>query len=563
MSSEIETLAPSSQEPSAEEMPPSDVALNEIINRTRSLYSLPAVAVEVIQLTSNLQVDAGALKQCIEKDPALTAKVLRVVNSSLFGLSREVSDLNQALALLGTKPLKLLVLGFSLPEGLFADVAREQLEWYWKTTLVRAVAAREISEQLWQRPGDDAFLAGLLQDIGVLVLLDQLREPYAQFLGRVIDARGDLDELEIKLLGFDHTTLSASLLRNWNMPELLVEAIAEKRDYEFLVQKESPSAELAQVLHLASLLAELVGQNRLHVLPELLEAGDAYCGFDNEKLHEIIPTLQEKVQQLAEVLSLDLPDSAEYSEVVIEAHALMAEISEEVAERLSQPLSREERAYEKVLENAAQLRSAANEFVRVGSPVANLENSTDETTTTDNQGSLSSVETQPKPQNATPVASYSTKSSERIAENLTWAVGNCRSRRMPLSFVIVELSDRNIVSARERQLLSRAVETACHNMDAEEKSVEKLAEQRWGLVLSGRDRQQTVRLAHELILEVGQAMPHVISEEPARFVVSVGIASVTLPPKNFPPLDLMSAAQRCLSAAQSSGTSVVKSLEIF
>ena len=127
-------------------------AISELVRRARSLYSLPAVAAEVLQLTSNPQVDTRALKECIEADPALTAKILRVVNSSLFGLSREVCDLNQALALLGTKPLKLLVLGFSLPDNLFAEVAREQLDWYWSTTLTRAVAAREISEQLFRSP---------------------------------------------------------------------------------------------------------------------------------------------------------------------------------------------------------------------------------------------------------------------------------------------------------------------------------------------------------------------------------------------------------------------------
>ena len=115
--------------------PTSTSPIDELVRRARSLYTLPAVASEVIELTSNPKVDAAALKECIQTDPALTAKLLRVVNSSLFGLSREVCDLNQALALLGTKPLKLLVLGFSLPENLFAEVAREQLDWYWSTTL--------------------------------------------------------------------------------------------------------------------------------------------------------------------------------------------------------------------------------------------------------------------------------------------------------------------------------------------------------------------------------------------------------------------------------------------
>src|SRR5687768_15634427 len=88
--------------------------LDRIVDRCGRLYSLPVVAMRVLELTTSPTVNVKALKDCIENDPALTSKVLRVVNSSLFGLSREVTNLNQALALLGTTPLKLLVLGFSL-----------------------------------------------------------------------------------------------------------------------------------------------------------------------------------------------------------------------------------------------------------------------------------------------------------------------------------------------------------------------------------------------------------------------------------------------------------------
>jgi len=88
--------------------------VEQIAARATALYSRPTVALEIVQLTSEPQVDAHRLKECLEQDPALVCKILRVVNSSFFGLRREVVDLNQALALLGIKPLKLLVLGGSL-----------------------------------------------------------------------------------------------------------------------------------------------------------------------------------------------------------------------------------------------------------------------------------------------------------------------------------------------------------------------------------------------------------------------------------------------------------------
>src|ERR1044072_9650271 len=95
--------------------------LEEIASRAIALYSRPSVALELVRLADEPRADAKALKECIAQDPALTCKVLRVVNSSLYGLNRPVADLNQAIGFLGIKPLKLLVLGFNLPASLFAE----------------------------------------------------------------------------------------------------------------------------------------------------------------------------------------------------------------------------------------------------------------------------------------------------------------------------------------------------------------------------------------------------------------------------------------------------------
>ena len=192
--------------------------VEHIAARAAALYSRPSVALEIVRLTDEPQVDPRVLKELLEKDPALTCKILRVVNSSFFGLRREVADLNQALGILGNKPLQLLALGFSLPDELFAEVAAEQLQWYWRTTLTRAVAARQLATELWCESGDEAFIAGMMQDIGILAMLREFGPPYAKLLSGVIHERSDLSSLERDSLGFDHVELSAALMRQWNLP---------------------------------------------------------------------------------------------------------------------------------------------------------------------------------------------------------------------------------------------------------------------------------------------------------------------------------------------------------
>ena len=187
--------------------------LRRFVERANSLYTLPAVAVEVLELTEQPAVDIPALKLCVERDPGLTAKLLRVVNSSMFGLSREVTDLNQALALLGVKPLKLLVLGFCLPKSLFEGLEAETLHAFWRHSLVKAVAARELCRVFWRGPHDEAFVAALLQDIGVLVLIQELGGPYVDFLRSVREEGRELSAMEHETLGFDHAILSRSPAR--------------------------------------------------------------------------------------------------------------------------------------------------------------------------------------------------------------------------------------------------------------------------------------------------------------------------------------------------------------
>jgi HD-like signal output (HDOD) protein/GGDEF domain-containing protein len=305
------------------------VVLDSLVARAGQLYSLPRVAVEVLELTAQPQVDVRRLKQVIETDPALTAKLLRVVNSSLYGLSREVADLNQALALLGTKPLKLLVLGFSLPDAMFAGAPGDLLERFWQHTLTRAVAAREISQRFCQVSGDEPFIAGLLRDLGQLVLVRELGTTYIDLWRHVAEHGGSLAALERQALGFDHTQLTARLLEHWKMPAALIEAVASPDEALESERLPSRARELRHILHLSELSSWLLAARRLGTLPELLEAAQAWLGLGPKELAEFLATLQERVAQLAELMSLKI--DADYAEVLRQAHVRLAEVAADTA----------------------------------------------------------------------------------------------------------------------------------------------------------------------------------------------------------------------------------------
>src|SRR5262245_19582018 len=403
--------------------------LEKIASRAITLYSRPTVAIELMRLAEQPSVEASALKDCIAQDPALSCKVLRVVNSSLYGLYRPVADLNQAIGLIGIKPLKLLVLGFSVPDTLFADVAARELEWYWTNTLTRAVAARLIAEQMWSQSGDEAFIAGLLHDIGILVLLRELGEPYAKFLNGVIDEKCHLAALEQDTVGFDHNQLSAALLGHWQLPQRLVDAIAAPKKLARLSRMESPDGDLPQILHLAEMLMQLVGQRRLQVLSDLLEAGKMYRGMTKSKLATLVEGLQPQVDQLAESLSLELTEERDYVQMLVDAHRQMAALGEQIAGE-SATASKEDKVYNELLAHSNELTTAMHNFLHPEDAAAQTEKRW--------TGQHAPHNEDPKRREVMPIHFGECKDGSALTRKLLAAASRCRKRREELSLLLIE-----------------------------------------------------------------------------------------------------------------------------
>ncbi len=528
-----------------------DAILDRIASRAQGLYTLPAVAMKVLELTNHPKVDVPALKACIENDPALTIKVLRVVNSSLFGLSREVSDLNQALALLGIKPLKLLVLGFSLPDHLFANVAADQLDNYWRTALTKSVAAREISESLWHQSGDDAFVGGLLQDVGLLVLIRELGEPYVKFLEKIDEDGADLRAAEEKALEFDHTKLSARLLDDWGLPGTITQAIAMPTAPDRQPWLPDSDDHLARILQLADLVTQLVAQRRIGVLPDLLELGAAYCHLTKPKLTELVERLVAKVNQLADVMSVNLPDEMDYRDVLVRAHEQMSEVaSSAAADLISEKLSDDE-IYDRLLSESRALSAAAAQLTVQPLPI------TVSPAKTETQRKQSVAQTAQAPDGVAPI----------LLERLSAQVMNCRAQRLELSLLVVEidafdeLSDtQGVVGA---QSLVGALAAICDRVDHPGAAVTQTREARLKIILPDCDRRQAGQYGKQLVRSVQEMITSGDNDSHPGMTVSVDAATVANPPKNFRAQDLVEAAQRCLYGAQSCGGSIAKSIEIY
>ena len=556
--------------------------LERLLEQSSQLYSLPGVAIQVLELTRNPQVDLVRLKACIERDPALTTKVLRVVNSSLFGLSRRVSDLNQALALLGAKPLKLLVLGFSLPDPLFTNIAGDVLNRYWKHTLTRAVAAREISERIWRQSGDDVFLAGLLKDLGRLVLIQGLGRPYVDFLRKADHGSQPLRELERRAIGFDHVQLTVGVLTQWGLPESLIETISSPDELAELEALPPGARAAPQILYLAELLAQLLADEDADVLPEVLAVGQRHHKLTEQQLATLAAGLSETVGQLAEVLSLELPGGLIYTEVLSRAYQQLSLAAADAACDLAAARNQAQTArIDRLMssEEVRTLQATAADFVpqrrdpaeAVAGPRTEQPAAAEAAPAASRSRAGSGPTGSPAaPKAATAQSARASATAEPPDEvdpallgRLSVAASVCRQAHCDLSLLLVEIDRYDELVFAQGEAGARQVwqtlESACRSFDFPRANWLQTSDARLAVVLPDCDRSSAVEAGNELLRQIRSA------PECGMFAATISVAACTaaVPPRNFLPRGLVQRAELCLHAAQSSGGNCLKSIEIY
>jgi HD-like signal output (HDOD) protein/GGDEF domain-containing protein len=565
-------------------------SLDDFASRARELYTLPAVAMEVLALADDSQADAARLKRTIERDPALAARLLRVVNSSLFGVSRQISDLGQAVALVGVKALKLLALGFSLPERMFANKSGDVLQHYWTRTLTRAVACREIAACAASRHAEDAFIAGLLGDLGVLVFIQEAGDRYLAMYRRARDGDPPLAVAERRYYGFNHVDLTARLLVDWKLPLVLCETVRQGLGIREVDPDERPKlTPTATILRLADQLSAIVVDERTDLWPQLLDEAGVFSTLHAEKLAEIAEKVQANVRDLAALLNVELIGEHSYRDVVFKAHDRLVNASEDVVQELlrkGRKAKDDQAAAElehELFDGLDDLRQDARRATRGRSVTPSGQDSdakSDESlvgepaVAPDSHAKIRETMARraaSRKVGAEPTARKSRNSAATVAEpavdgllgRLDEAITVCRQARTPLSLVLVEL-DRFREGLEKNgplwgEYAMSLLEEALSTIEWPTRRLVRVADPRWGVVLPGVDRQRALRIVQDVILKYREICP---MDEAGATTLSFGTATVNMPPRDFPAEELRTAADRCLYAAQAAAGDTSKSIEM-
>ncbi len=190
----------------------------------KNLPTIPTVLAKILQLVDSESSSGKELIAVVERDQALTGKLLRLANSAFFGQTRRVATIPRAVVLLGFSTVRNLALGVKVWDALGTGVARNRLEELWAHTVAVAVATKTLAASLRAGDPDEAFTAGLLHDVGRLVLAMRFRDDYWRAVGGASEAEA-VEGMEATNLGVDHTEVGAWILEAWSLPPAIVEAV--------------------------------------------------------------------------------------------------------------------------------------------------------------------------------------------------------------------------------------------------------------------------------------------------------------------------------------------------
>ena len=272
------------------------------IQQVTQIATLPEVTAKIIQIVEDPQSTARDLQNIIKHDVALSAKILKVVNSAFYGLPRQVSSVDRAIVLLGLSTVKNIAVATSVAKMFKGSEVSKKFtaKHLWQHSLACGVFCKMIAQTRKMENADELFVAGLMHDLGIVVE----KQVYPTELGQIVDqaweAQTNLCQVEIDTLGADHQVFGTALATKWKFPHLF--QLATGYHHQPLKASEQ-YREVASLIHLADVLAfkKQVG----FFLPKISveSASIEILGLTQEQIAEVYEAFDEKYEVAGMVMN--------------------------------------------------------------------------------------------------------------------------------------------------------------------------------------------------------------------------------------------------------------------
>lgn len=273
-----------------------------LVGGTVELPSPPGIIARILKAVRDDDACFAELGRIISADPALAAKLLKVANSSMYGIGGRINSIERALAILGINSTKNIALSFIIlrrmqgrSEGYF------DFQYFWKRSVTAAVAARLLAP-LFCCDGEDAFVGGLLQDIGVLVFFHHCTDSYMEVLALKNSTAAPGHHIERQLLGMSHARLGGTLLKEWGLPESIFLPVFYHHRPGGVPERFRAAVD---VLTLADRISAIYhGSQRRVTVAEVLHALAGRYGLRENEARELIDTVAVRASEVMEFFEI-------------------------------------------------------------------------------------------------------------------------------------------------------------------------------------------------------------------------------------------------------------------
>jgi HD-like signal output (HDOD) protein len=288
----------------------------ETIKQSAAVPSMPQVVVRFLEVIQHPDFDYDEVVKVLSTDAGTVSELLRLANSSLFGLAGKVTSLRKALTMLGPKRTRSLVLGRCLVERMNScRVGTVDITYFWRRSLASAVLSARLADAVVPKMREEAFISALLADIGVPILSGALKEQYEPVAARYCpNGLPVTEDEEREYAGVTHAEVSAMVLAHWGVPETICKAVNLQQSLTVLPVDDA--TRVARIINAADRIARLLCE-----IPDDRDASltcaeaMAFIAVDLGVLVRILGDIEHDVQELAAILRTDVIPSSVYQRI--------------------------------------------------------------------------------------------------------------------------------------------------------------------------------------------------------------------------------------------------------
>ncbi len=327
--------------------------------QSAKLPSSPAIAKKILGLIDDPYSTAQQFAQLIEADPALAARLLKMANSARYAQRQKVTTIQRSVTVIGLGQLRVVALGFELVSHLDRlGAASFCLRTFWQQAVFRASLAREVALKVVPSLAEEAFLVGLLQDCGVLPLVQALGRDYAECFRHEHTRPAAFYAAERKHFPYTHVDAIAALASMWQLPETIATPLATHHKRVRLGARSPEEAKLCGVSYLVGSCGFDGDRDDVPIEPSVLAYLREDLHLDEKALRECLATSRESYSQLSQMVQEDLSDDLDVTELLVVANRHLQRQAAESEDRIRAV----EADRDQVLDEQVTLRSALGQY---------------------------------------------------------------------------------------------------------------------------------------------------------------------------------------------------------